>query len=413
MDRIKELYTTLKRGNFIQEDLDSLLSTIKPNTDEFKCLYRLIAHTRDIIDGLGERDLTYAMICVWYRYHPVLAIKALRFIVTSVGIGSWADIKYICGYVERTKDPNADKIIDSAIGLMNFQLNADRVAWNNALANYLKIKHVSPNTLVPRPCGRDVMSFAAKWAPREKSRFGWVFERMILQWVQMFGGNVNHRTFRKMVSMLNKELDTVQIKQCAGRWSDIGPETVSICTLLRQKKAFTRVHTEDRAECASNFSEFYDTATIAIPIEKLVSYALASDRNVSWLNRVWSDKLKIDGGGGGNAIPIIDIGWETMNYNAIGDGIRFAQSGPQRLILAGQTPIWIVAAYTDSFTDIIDRIRPFIEHSTASNIEKAFELLDEATFITGFPHKYIVLGQAVPSDVMSILSASHYLAMDL
>lgn len=169
MDRIKELYTTLKRGNFIQEDLDSLLSTIKPNTDEFKCLYRLIAHTRDITGGLGERDLTYAMICVWYRYHPVLAIKALRFIVTSVGIGSWADIKYICGYVERTKDPNADKIIDSAIGLMNFQLNADRVAWNNALANYLKIKHASPNTLVPRPCGRDVMSFAAKWAPREKA----------------------------------------------------------------------------------------------------------------------------------------------------------------------------------------------------------------------------------------------------
>lgn len=76
---------------------------------------------------------------------------------------------------------------------------------------------------------------------------------MILQWVRMFGGNVNHRTFRKMISMLNKELDTVQIKQCAGRWSDIGPETVSICTLLRQKKAFIQVHTEDRAQCACNF----------------------------------------------------------------------------------------------------------------------------------------------------------------
>ena len=410
MDRINEFYASLKRGNFIQSDLDGLLSTIRPNTDEFKCLYRLIAHTRDITDGLGERDLTYAMICVWYRYHPVLAIKALRFIVTSVGIGSWADIKYICGYVTRTKDPNADKIIDSAIGLMNFQLNADRVAWNNALANYLKIKHVSPSTLVPRPCGRDVMSFAAKWAPREKSRFGWVFERMILQWVQMFGGNVNHRTFRKMISMLNKELDTVQIKQCARRWADIEPETVSICTLLRQKKAFTQVHTEDRSQCASNFSEFYDTATIAIPIEKLVSYALASDRNVSWLNRVWSKEPKMKPG---PAIPIIDIGWETMNYNAIGDGIRFAQSGPQRLMLAGQTPIWIVAAHTDSFTDIIDRIRPFIEHSTASNIEKAFELLDQAAFVTGYSHESIVLGQAVPNDVVSILSAPHYLAMDL
>ena len=102
-----------------------------------------------------------------------------------------------------------------------------------------------------------------------------------------------------------------------------------------------------------------------------------------------------------------------MNYNAIGDGIRFAQSGPQRLMLAGQTPIWIVAAYTDSFTDIIDRIRPFIEHSTASNIEKAFELLDQAAFVTGCAHEYIVLGQDVPNDVANILSASHYLEMDL
>ena len=410
MDRINEFYSTLKRGNFIQSDLDSLLFTIQPNTDEFKLLYRLIAHTRDITNGLGERDLTYAMICVWYRYHPVLAIKALRFIVTSIGIGSWADIKYLCGYVIRTKDPNTDKIIDSAIGLLNFQLNVDRVAWNNALINYMKIKHVSPNTLVPRPCGRDVMSFAAKWAPREKSQFGWVFERMVLQWVQMFGGNVNHRIFRKMISMLNVELDTVQIKQCAGRWSEIGPETVSICTLLRQKKAFTRSNTEDRAECASNFSEFYDTATIAIPVEKLVSYALASDRDESWLNWIWSEKPKTKPG---SVIPVIDIGWETMNYNAIGDGIRLAQSGPQRLMLAGQTPIWIVAGSDDSFTDIIDRIKPFVEHSTASDIPKAIGLLDEAAFITGCSPEYIILGQVVPNDVLRILSVSHYLEMDL
>jgi len=404
MERINDFYSSLKRGNFIQSDLDGLLSSIQPNTDEFKFLYRLIAHTRDITNGLGERDLTYAMICVWYRYHPVMAIKALRFIVT---IGSWADIKYICGYVTLTKDQNADKIIDSAIGLMNFQLNTDRVAWNNALVNYFKIKHANPNTLVPRPSGRDVMSFAAKWAPREKSRFGWLFGRMVEQWGHMFGGNVNHRTFRKMISMLNKELDTVQIKQCAGRWAEIGPETVSICTLLRQKKAFTR---PDRPECASNFSDFYDTATLAIPIEKLVSCALASDRNVSWLNRVWSEKTQMKPS---PAIPIIDIGWETMNYNAIGDGIRMAQSGPERLMLAGQTPIWIVAGPDDLFTDIIDRIRPFIEHSTASNIPKALELLEEAAYITGCSHEYTVLGQVVPNDVVSILSAPHYLEMDL
>jgi len=412
MNRVNEFYASLKRGNCIDSDLDGLLRSVAIGSKEFSVLYRLIAHTRDINDGLGERDLTYAMICVWYRHYPVQAIKALRFIVTTVGIGSWADIKYLCGYVVRTKDPNADAIIDSAIGLMNYQLNMDRVAWNTALVNYLQIKRATPNTLVPRPSGRDVMSFAAKWAPREKSRFGWLFNRMVAQWLQMFGGNVSEKSFRKMISMLNRELETVQIKQCAGKWADIGPETVSICTLLRQKKAFTQVHTEDRALCASNFSGFYDTAVIAIPAGKLVAYALAKDRDESWLNHVWKMKPKLKPS---NAIPIIDIGWQEINYDLIGQGIGLAQTGPQRFMLAGQTPIWITATYEDTFIDIIDRIRPFTEQRTLGNVETAISLLDQASFVTGFKNEYVVMGKTEPKDVATLFSGPRpdYLEMDL
>jgi hypothetical protein len=295
---------------------------------------------------------------------------------------------------------------------MNYQLNMDRVAWNTALVNYLQIKRATPNTLVPRPSGRDVMSFAAKWAPREKSRFGWLFNRMVAQWLQMFGGNVSEKSFRKMISMLNRELETVQIKQCAGKWADIGPETVSICTLLRQKKAFTQVHTEDRALCASNFSGFYDTAVIAIPAGKLVAYALAKDRDESWLNHVWKMKPKLKPS---NAIPIIDIGWQEINYDLIGQGIGLAQTGPQRFMLAGQTPIWITATYEDTFIDIIDRIRPFTEQRTLGNVETAISLLDQASFITGFKNEYVVMGKTEPKDVATLFSGPRpdYLEMDL
>jgi len=213
LDKIQAFYSSLKRGSLIQPDLDYLLSCVKPNTDNFSLLYRLIAHTRDYTHGLGERDLTYAMICVWYRYYPVQAIQALRYISATPGIGSWADIKYLCAYVKQTNDLNAEKIIECAIGLLNHQLNVDRLAWNKAMFQYIQIKKASPDTLVPRPCGREIMSFAAKWAPREKSRYGWLFERMVAQWILMFGGKVNHRAYRKMVSMLNSELDTVQVKQ--------------------------------------------------------------------------------------------------------------------------------------------------------------------------------------------------------
>jgi hypothetical protein len=401
MEAINVFYTSLVNGECIPSHLDNLLSSVAPNSMEYNLLYRLIAHTRDINTGMGQRDLTYAMLCVWYRHYPVETIKALRFIVTSIGVGSWADIKYLCGYVRRMKDPNADAIIDSAIGIMNYQLNQDRIAWNNALGNYMQLKKTNPNTLVPRPSGRDFMSFAAKWTPREKSCFGWLFELMILQWSQMFGSgrSVDKKSYRKMVSMLNRELETVQIKQCAGKWSDIGPETVPICALLRQKKAFMKVHTEDRAICASNFSDFYDTAVFAIPLGKLVTYALAKDRNEAWLNRVWKEKPKMKST---LTIPIIDIGWETINYDSIGDGIRIAESGSRRMILAGQTPIWISFTDTDSFIDIIERIRPLVVERTASNIESAIGLLDQASFMTGVKCEYIILGKPAPMNVMNI-----------
>ena len=40
-------------------------------------LYRMIGHTRDIIDGKGEYTLTYMMIHTWYDFFPVLAFQAL------------------------------------------------------------------------------------------------------------------------------------------------------------------------------------------------------------------------------------------------------------------------------------------------------------------------------------------------
>ena len=406
--KIQSFYSSLKRGSLIQQDLDYLLSCVKPDTPDFSMLYRLIAHTRDYTHGLGERDLAYAMICVWYRYYPVQAIQALRYIAATPGIGSWADIKYLCAYVTRTNDPNTEKIIECAIGLLNHQLNADRLAWNKAMFQYLQIKKASPDTLIPRPCGREIMSFAAKWAPREKSRYGWLFERMVAQWILMFGGKVNHRAYRKMISMLNSELDTVQVKQCARRWVDIEPDTVSIETLLRQKKAFTRADNAERIKCAEKFEEFYKTATLLIPVEKFVAQALMSDRNTEWLNKNWSDKLVGITSRNENEIPIVDIGWETTKFSAIGGAILRAQTGPQRLMLACQTPIWIVASSTDSFTDIIDRIRPYVEHPTASKTEAAIELLKEASFITG---QYIIMGVEQSVNLEGILSSPQYVAM--
>ena len=64
-------------------------------------LYRMIAHTRDIIDGKGEYNLSYMLLNVWYKHHPELAKFAFRlFVLPPDGAnadfhpyGSWKDIK--------------------------------------------------------------------------------------------------------------------------------------------------------------------------------------------------------------------------------------------------------------------------------------------------------------------------------
>jgi hypothetical protein len=266
-------------------------------------LFKLIAQTRDIVHGKGERDLTYMLISVWYNYLPIPAMFALRLITQNMedssaselpelfsSYGSWSDIKYFCNYVHtrETDEKKKNVLIDTALGLLNHQLAVDKRNWDKAMDDYINDSTVNTMSLKTRPCGRDIMSFAAKWSPREKSKFDWMFDRLAEQYCALYlekdeyiakNDNIDKkkRYYRKLVSRLNRELDTVQIKQCSNRWADINPENVSITTMMKQNNAFMNMNhgrkyrkkktvnlrsmlstEDDRETCASNFREFYN-----------------------------------------------------------------------------------------------------------------------------------------------------------
>jgi hypothetical protein len=153
----------------------------------FVLLYKLIAYTRDICFGKGERDLTYIMVEIWYKYFPVLAKHMLQ-TITEV-YGSWKDLKYYCKYTKH------EKMMDYSIELWNNQLEKDLLSLSNE-----KISNVS------------------KWIPREKSTFGWLFEKCAIDWYPRFYGtiplntNIIKKEYRQIISSLNFILDTTQIK---------------------------------------------------------------------------------------------------------------------------------------------------------------------------------------------------------
>ena len=118
-------------------------------------LYRLIAQTRDIVNGKGERELAYMQIYIWWHFYPELAIHA--FIHFFYGLshpwGSWKDIKYFCEYVYKKTGYPYHPLILEACNILICQLKYDETS--------------------------DYPSLAAKWCPREKKKYGWLYNIIV------------------------------------------------------------------------------------------------------------------------------------------------------------------------------------------------------------------------------------------
>ena len=90
-------------------------------------LYKIIGHTRDIIDGKGEYTLAYMQIFVWNQFFPDLAQYALlTFVSAKTDIhpfGSWKDIKYFCNYCKDHGMKIQDPLMQYAFSLINLHID--------------------------------------------------------------------------------------------------------------------------------------------------------------------------------------------------------------------------------------------------------------------------------------------------
>jgi len=239
---LRELQYGHKIGNQIVEHLTAT--------------YKMIGHTRDIIDGKGEYTLAYSMLLVWYEFYPELALFALEKFVkfddnNTHPYGSWKDIKYFCNYCKSKGLLVNHPLLVTSFQLINTQIRQDAETTSD-----------SAKTL------------AGKWAPREKCvRFGWIFEQLACLYFPQYlqtamchasikkAKNKCKMEFRKICNKLNKELETTQIFQCANQWANIDHSKTTSITIYKQKKAFLNLNKdgtqrtclEDRIQCAANF----------------------------------------------------------------------------------------------------------------------------------------------------------------
>ena len=410
----------------LQKTLNSILKDLKSKIDGenildrqvgkglLSMLYRMIGHTRDIIDGKGEYKLTYMMICTWYDFYPELAFFALRCLIyigeNTHQYGSWKDIKYFCDYCKVNTGSFNHPLINHAIYLMNEQLKND---YSNYISNSYK----------------DI-SLAAKWVPREKSTFGWLYEYFAIDYYRDYIRTADtffskqkailkcKTNYRKLISGINKAIDTLQIKQCNHNWSSIDFDRVTSISLSKQKKAFLNIdktgkvrypNVEDRLTCAINFNQHILTAVKGdieikgkrIGMADFTKQALELLRNFSkpemdLLNAQWKDN-STQTEALGKMIAMVDVSGsmdgDPMNV-AIALGIRIAEKSilGQRAMTFSSMPTWV---NLESCPDFISKVALLkdAEWGTNTNFNAALDRILDA----------IIENKMDPDDVQDMI----------
>ena len=418
--------TTDNGVNTLQEILKEILFSLKYNIDQgsfldkqvakgyISILYKIIGHARDIIDGKGEYKLSYMMIYTWYSFYPELAKFALRCFVDlgdkTHPYGSWKDIKYFCEYCKSQGEQNTHPLIQYAVKLTNEQICNDYTKYITFL---------------------DDISLVAKWVPREKSSFGWLYRELACDYFRdyLLTADTNIRYikavtkcktgYRKILSTLNKHIDTLQIKQCGQKWSSIDFDKVTSISLYKQRKAFLNIKnngqlrspTNDRIDCASNFKTYIqksinnndDIRGKRVGMADFTKQALQFINNnnnnqleIDLLNSQWrnnstqTSKL-------GNMIAMVDVSgsMEGAPLNvAVALGIRIAERSilGKRVMTFSAKPNWINLDGYDDFVSQVAIIKR-AECGMNTNFHAALDTILDA----------IIENRLAPEDVQGLV----------
>jgi hypothetical protein len=374
-------------------------------------MFKLLAHTRDIVAGKGEYMLFYAMLLEWTR----IDIRFFEFVIkslvyengdesgdggcggdgggenkkTSHPLGSWKDMKYFLTFLKQrliddgTNDETSKTLykscVDVVVHLINEQLRIDETTMCDTR------EHMSGS-----------FSLVAKWVPREKSKkFGWLYYYLAIDYLNhQIPSDTTHPSYeravsrafmvyRKLLSAINKRLDTTQVKQCSKQWAQIDFNNVTSITMSKQTKSFLNVkndgttvrydNDDDRDMCTQNYEEYLKNVTngskkmkgARVSMIDFVKNAISSNDKklpcdspiIMTINEQWKDNSSRNGKLA-EFIAMCDVSG-SMNanncnplYSAIGLSIRVAEKSAigQRVMTFAERPAWIQLGTTDSDT---------------------------------------------------------------
>ena len=358
-NNLLSLYFKLVRGADSKHILD-LAAKVNSDPSLLEDLVVLTFQTRDIRGGKGERQLFYLLFN--YLYNNLSRETMKRLLALIPVYGSFKDLNILWELADQQQNATSDSrknLKQDIIELYTLHLRQDN----------LNIMDDSK------------LSLAAKWAPRESGHFRDMARALANNYLkdQTCSQKMVYTVYRKMVSSLNKRLNTTEIHMAGNTWQDINPGHVPSKCLLINRDAFqnkiqsgsqsgeTRSHKEDRVVCAENFKKHLESGEevhggVLHPNDIIKRYPL--DKIDPVLEAQWRDivsgyELMLTeniekGETARNTIPVIDVsGSMTCSYGgavapidaAVGLGILLAELSPgafkNRAITFSEKPEWI------------------------------------------------------------------------
>jgi len=388
-------------------------------------IYQLTLHTRDQYNGKGEHDISYVLIDVLYRHLPNLALACLYQFVfpcyNGQAYGSWRDIKHLCHYSTN------EQLIEECIEIMNGALSKDVLAIGkqNSVEGAKK-----------------ALSNVAKWIPRENKKFGWLFERLAINWSKKYYPYLLKNpdsydkalrkakmTYRTLVARINTIKDTVEIKLCSDQWNKIDIHSIPQLAFSKYKNAlckyvfdspekiFEKSFYSDtnmkRLECSLKTKKHLENkyypegafepgrvhasyVPFAQPISTLIKRAFElldqkRELETDILNNEWSQiNGVVDTKSLGQIIPIIDMSFLSKTtdgyYSAIGLALLVAQRSTlaKRILVIDNQLSWVNLQDTTNFISMIKKIREDTKSRTSTicnftgTIGELIKYMDEA-----------------------------------
>ena len=378
-----DLSVMLVRGlaeDKLKAGMEAVLAMPKKEALEDFCV--LLFQTRNIRGGKGERTLAYEMLKAFAEKQNALSMKLLTLFPQY---GCWRDL------FKLAENP---VFMDAVLNMAVQQFTLD----NKALSS--------------EPKGK--VSLLAKWAPREKSH-GAPLAKLLAKRLFSDAMVVSEKlkAYRKMVSTLNKHLETVEIAMCDRHFADIDPAHVPGRALQKYRRAFLneastfadghhhkfarskdqRSQEYDRIEGAKHFSEHFAAAAkgevtlkgadTVYPHEVVDAIyhgnAHSEDERNLRLGQ-WSAFVKKaqEGGALKNCLAMCDFsgsmdGLPKMVSLAL--GILIAEiSGTNKILTFDSVPQWHTFKESNNIYDKIKSIGN-IGHGLSTDFQKAMDLV--------------------------------------